>query len=97
MAHIQRYNLPQIAPVAGTVLLIRWIEGFKLVDLPQVLTHGGPGISTETMTMHSWTQWRTLDFAGSSAVAYILLFVSVVICVSFFNLVIRNFSKRQLS
>ena len=25
------------------------------------------------------------------------LFVSVVICVSFFNLVIRNFSKRQLS
>ena len=89
--------IPQIAPVAGTVLLIRWIEGFKLVDLPQVLTHGGPGISTETMTMHSWTQWRTLDFAGSSAVAYILLFVSVVICVSFFNLVIRNFSKRQLS
>ena len=24
---------PQIAPVAGTVVLIRWIEGFKLVDI----------------------------------------------------------------
>ncbi|HBO89669.1 MAG TPA: ABC transporter permease, partial [Acidobacteria bacterium] len=40
-------------------------------------------------------QWRTLDFAGSSAVAYTLLFVSVVICVSFFNLVIRRYSRRE--
>ena len=88
-------TLPQIAPVAGTILLIRWIEGFKLVDIPNILTNGGPGIATETLTMHSWTQWRTLDFAGSSAVAYTLLFVSVVICVSFFNLVIRRYSRRQ--
>ena len=83
---------PQIAPVAGTVVLIRWIEGFKLVDIPNVMTNGGPGISTETMTMHSWTQWRALDFSGSSAVAYTLLIVSVVICVSFFNFVIRKYS-----
>ncbi|MGA0127638.1 MAG: carbohydrate ABC transporter permease, partial [bacterium] len=82
---------PQIAPVAGTVILIRWIEGFKLIDIPNVLTHGGPGIATETMTMHSWSLWKALDFSGSSAVAYTLLFVSVVICVSFFNFVIRRF------
>jgi len=84
---------PQIAPVAGTVILIRWIEGFKLVDIPLVMTSGGPGISTETLTMHSWTQWRALDFGGSSAVAYTLLFVTVVICVSFFNFVIRKYSQ----
>ncbi len=88
-------TMPQIAPVAGTILLIRWIEGFKLVDIPNILTNGGPGIATETLTMHSWTQWRALDFAGSSAVAYTLLFVSVVICVSFFNLVIRRYSRRH--
>jgi len=84
---------PQIAPVAGTVVLIRWIEGFKLVDIPLVMTSGGPGISTETLTMHSWTQWRALDFGGSSAVAYTLLFVTVIICVSFFNFVIRKYSQ----
>lgn len=83
---------PQIVPVAGTVVLIRWIEGFKLVDIPNVMTNGGPGIATETLTMHSWTQWRALDFAGSSAVAYTLLIVTVIICVSFFNFVIRRSS-----
>lgn len=81
---------PQIAPVAGTVLLIRWIEGFKLVDLPNVMTNGGPGIATETLTLHSWAQWRALDFSGSSAVAYLLLITTVVICVSFYNYVVRQ-------
>ncbi|MEK9669153.1 MAG: sugar ABC transporter permease, partial [Deltaproteobacteria bacterium] len=80
----------QIAPVAGTVVLIRWIEGFKLIDIPNVLTHGGPGIATETMTMHSWSLWKALNFSSSAAIAYTLLFVSVVICVSFFNFVIRR-------
>ena len=58
-----------------------------------IVTSGGPGISTETLTMHSWTQWRALDFGGSSAVAYTLLFVTVIICVSFFNFVIRKYSQ----
>ena len=34
---------PQIAPVAATVMLIRVIEAFKLVDLPNIMTAGGPG------------------------------------------------------
>ena len=34
---------PAIAPVAATVVLIRLIEAFKIVDLPNVLTNGGPG------------------------------------------------------
>ena len=35
---------PQILPVAVTVLLIRMIEAFKIVDLPNIMTGGGPGI-----------------------------------------------------
>ena len=35
---------PQIVPVAVTVLLIRMIEAFKIVDLPNIMTGGGPGI-----------------------------------------------------
>ena len=41
---------PQIVPVAVTVLLIRAIEAFKIVDLPNIMTGGGPGSSTESMT-----------------------------------------------
>jgi multiple sugar transport system permease protein len=80
---------PSVAPVAATVLLIRMIEAFKIVDLPNVLTNGGPGISTESLTLHSFIQWRALDLGASAAVAYSLLFVSTVVCVSFFNFVVE--------
>jgi multiple sugar transport system permease protein len=79
---------PEIAPVAATVTLIRMIEAFKIIDLPNVLTNGGPGIATESLTLHSFIAWRTLDLGGSAAVAYMLLFVSTVAAVSFFNFVI---------
>src|SRR6266567_6054566 len=51
------------------------IEAFKIVDLPNVLTNGGPGTATESLTLHAYTIWRALDFGGSAAVAYLLLFV----------------------
>lgn len=79
---------PEIAPVAATVTLIRMIEAFKIIDLPNVLTNGGPGIATESLTLHSFIAWRTLDLGGSAAVAYMLLFVSTVAAVSFFNFII---------
>ena len=80
---------PAIAPVAATVVLIRLIEAFKIIDLPNVLTGGGPGLATESMTLHSFIAWRTQDLGGSAAVGYMLLFVSTIVCVSFFNFVVR--------
>ena len=80
---------PSIAPVAATVVLIRLIEAFKIVDLPNVLTNGGPGIATESLTLHAFIAWRALDLGASAAVAYMLLFVSTIVCVSFFNFVVR--------
>lgn len=79
---------PQLLPVAATVMLIRIIEAFKLVDLPNIMTSGGPGIATESMSLHSMFAWRSLDLGQSAAVAYLLLFVTVVLCVSFFNYVV---------
>ena len=79
---------PQILPVAATVMLIRVIEAFKLVDLPNMMTGGGPGTATESMTLASFFAWRALDPAQSSAISYLLLFVTVVLCVSYFNLVV---------
>ena len=32
--------------------------------------------------------WRTLNLGGSAAVSYMLLFLAVILCVSFFNLVV---------
>ncbi len=78
---------PAIVPVSITLVLIRMIEAFKIIDLPNVMTNGGPGIASESLTLHSFMSWRALDLGGSAAIAYMLLFLSVFVCLSFVNLV----------
>ena len=85
---------PQILPVAVTVLLIRMIEAFKIVDLPNIMTGGGPGSATESMTLHSMYIWRANDLGSSAAIAYLLLILTVVVCASFFNYVVLGQIRR---
>ncbi|HRX35733.1 MAG TPA: sugar ABC transporter permease [Aestuariivirga sp.] len=85
---------PQIVPVAVTVILIRMIEAFKIVDLPNIMTSGGPGIATESMTLHSYFLWRANDMGSSAAIAYLLLILTVVVCASFFNYVVLGQLRR---
>jgi multiple sugar transport system permease protein len=79
-------TLPQILPVSTTLILIRMIEAFKIIDLPNVLTNGGPGTATESLTLHSFIAWRSLDLGGSASIAYMLLFVVTFIGISYVNL-----------
>jgi multiple sugar transport system permease protein len=81
---------PAIVPVTTTLILIRVIEGFKIVDLPNILTNGGPGTATESLTLHAYISWRTLDLGDSAAVAYTLLFVVTIIGVAYVNLIRRR-------
>jgi multiple sugar transport system permease protein len=81
---------PEILPVSMTVILIRMIEAFKILDLPNVLTNGGPGTATESMTLHAFITWRTIDLGGSAAIAYMLLFV-----VTFFGLIYVNLIRQR--
>jgi multiple sugar transport system permease protein len=86
---------PAVAPVAATVILIRLIEAFKIVDLPNVLTAGGPGIATESMTLTAFISWRTQDLGSSAAVGYLLLFAATLTCVSFFSYVVKRTRRFQ--
>jgi multiple sugar transport system permease protein len=80
-------TLPSILPVSTTLILIRMIEAFKIIDLPNVLTNGGPGTATESMSLHAYTIWRVLDVGGSAAVAYMLLILVTFSALTFVNLV----------
>jgi multiple sugar transport system permease protein len=83
-------TFPQILPATSTVILIRLIEAFKIVDLPNVLTNGGPGTATESLTLHAYTIWRALDIGGSAAVAYMLLFAVTFVGMTYVNLFRRR-------
>ena len=88
---------PQVLPVAVTVLLIRMIEAFKIVDLPNIMTGGGPGSSTESMTLNALYIWRANDLGSSAAIAYLLLILTVVVCASFFNYVVLGQLRKTRS
>jgi multiple sugar transport system permease protein len=81
---------PAILPVSMTLILIRLIEAFKILDLPNVMTNGGPGTATESLTLQAFINWRSLDLGVSAAVAYMLLFA-----VTFFSLVFVNLIRQR--
>jgi multiple sugar transport system permease protein len=78
-------TLPAIVPVSATLVLIRLIEAFKIIDLPNILTNGGPGTATETMTLYAYRIWRAQDMGGSAALAYILLILVTVVATAYVN------------
>jgi multiple sugar transport system permease protein len=86
-------TLPQIVPVSTTLILIRMIEAFKIVDLPNVLTHGGPGTATESLTLQAYISWRSLDLGGSAAIAYMLLFLVTFIGMTYITLFRRRVAE----
>jgi multiple sugar transport system permease protein len=84
---------PAILPVCLTVILIRLIEAFKIIDLPNILTNGGPGTATESLSLHTYIRWRTLDLGESAAVAYALLFIVTIAALSFVSLLRRRVAE----
>lgn len=81
-------TLPMIIPVSATVILIRMIESFKIIDLPNVLTGGGPGTATESVTLQSFVTWRAFNLGSSAAIAYTLLIVVTVVATAYGRLIL---------
>jgi multiple sugar transport system permease protein len=73
----RRITLPQVAPLLLIAVLFRTIEAFKTFDLVMGLTGGGPGDTTELVSVDLYR----LAFQGqyntgkSSALAYIVLVI----------------------
>jgi len=83
-------TLPGIISVSTTLILIRMIEGFKIIDLPNILTNGGPGTATESLTLGAYIDWRTFNLGRSAAIAYLLLFLVTIAATTYVNLIRRR-------
>ena len=70
-------TLPMALPFIMLAVLFRGIENFKMFDLVNLLTSGGPGSTTEvasiTLKREAFEKWRT----GYSSAFAIILFVAV--------------------
>ncbi|MEX1020285.1 MAG: sugar ABC transporter permease [Litorilinea sp.] len=74
-----RITMPLLMPITVTALLIRIIDAFKVVDIIMVLTGGGPGQSTESVTLAIYrTGVKGGDLAFGSSQAYFLLIIMLI-------------------
>jgi multiple sugar transport system permease protein len=83
-------TIPAILPVSTTLILIRMIESFKMIDMPNILLGGGPGTATQTLALESYFSWRTLDLGRSAAIAYLLLITVTIVATAYGSLVRRR-------
>jgi multiple sugar transport system permease protein len=81
----RRITLPLVWPLLLIAVMFRAIEAFRLFDLVYILTNGGPGVSTETLSFHVY-KTAFLGFDTGRASAYGILMVLVVIVLAQFYL-----------
>jgi len=86
-------TLPALLPVTTTIVLIRIIEGFKIIDIPNILLGGGPGTATQSLTLQAWIDWNTLNLGRSAAVAYLLLVMVTVVATVYVSFVRRRVTE----
>jgi multiple sugar transport system permease protein len=73
-------TLPLLAPVLLVAVLIRMISAMKTYDLIYILTRGGPGSATETISYTIWKNaFTSLDMGRSAAASFLLLVVILIL------------------
>lgn len=83
-------TLPLVWPLLLIAVMFRAIEAFRLFDLVYILTSGGPGVLTETLSFHVY-KVAFLGFNTGTASAYGILMVLVVIVLA--QLYLRHLTK----
>ena len=93
---LRRLTFPMLKPVLFLVIILRVIDSLRLYDAIAVLTRGGPGSSTETMTYYLYRNglvFFRMDYASTMA----LLFLYAVVVAALFALrpLLNMFSARS--
>jgi multiple sugar transport system permease protein len=79
--HVQ---LPLLKPVIVIALVVRSMEALKVFDIPMLLTQGGPGNATETLSIFLWRNawvFNKISYAAAASLVVLVVF-SVVIFAS---------------
>jgi multiple sugar transport system permease protein len=86
--HIQ---LPYLWPGITAVLIIRTADILKLFDMVFTLTRGGPGVSTELVSLYvQRIGFRIFDMGVASAQAILLLVLCIVLSQAYIRLMYRE-------
>jgi multiple sugar transport system permease protein len=86
-----RIMLPAIRPLIVFVLAIRMMDAFRFFDSIYVLTSGGPGTATETITLYTYAlAFRLLQVGKASALGVLTLLIVAVLTALMIRIVYRR-------
>jgi multiple sugar transport system permease protein len=73
--------LPMLRRVIAIALLIRLLDAFRELDKIYVMTQGGPGTATETVSYYAYLSgFKYFQVGYAAAMSILLLLITVVIC-----------------
>jgi multiple sugar transport system permease protein len=68
-------TLPMLGPVIAIAVLIRGVDLFRIYDYVYVMTGGGPGTTTETMSFYAGRVFGVANFPYAATLSLITLIV----------------------
>ena len=78
-------KLPLMMPVLVVAALLRMIDAFKVLEVIYIMTNGGPGLSTEILSLQIYkTAIVTWELGRAAALSNILLAIVMLITVAMF-------------
>lgn len=89
-----RIVLPRMRTVIIIAIVIRTVEAFKLFDVMYVMTKGGPGVATETISIYIYKLFKQLEWSYLAAVGLSILIALSVIAVIGMTLMAKAKQKR---
>jgi multiple sugar transport system permease protein len=88
-------TFPMLLPVSAAVVFLRLIESFKIIDTVFVLTGGGPGIATETLTLYTYQEgFKKFNLGYTSAISFLFLVLVIIAGTIYLAIVKPQIEKR---
>lgn len=91
-----KITLPLLKPSILVALLMRTLDAFRVFDLIYVLTGGGPGGSTETMSIYAYkAMFQQTNFGYGSVVVMIMVVCVALIAAFYIKILGANVMERD--
>jgi len=82
-----KITLPLLKPVIIVALLFRTIDAVRILDIIYVLTGGGPGGSTTSVSLYAYNYYVTGDFGYGSAVSVAVFLIASALSVVYMKFI----------
>lgn len=87
-------TLPLLKPVISIAIIIRFMDAFRVFDKIFQLTGGGPGVSTETISLYIYRNgFRYFNMGYASALSYFALIIIIAFSMIYIR-VLRRVGER---